>query len=320
MKMFDMKGIIQLASDTFSLQYHARARLLLEFKACLEAFGLSSSFYEALATHDAVISGSFVLWFLDDARKSKAIKDVDVFVGRGRLDDFLVSLHQMFDARLIVLSSTTRPRSEQETAASMGHDIHYYTNSAILSVVRLRLEGLNGESTYVDVVESTMESSLAPILAFDLSHLRACLLSEGYFDFHPVWHRGMKTYVGPAAFSHTEDHSLLPGAQTLFDKYQSLGYDIVDRSTVVVMEDEEGHVCYDSYSCPLTLRSTTDGGVRFVPFTELAATRLFSDHLAILGRPPIRWRHGGCCAKSGSTVERPEVYEEEWTESGSPLV
>lgn len=91
----------------------------------------------------------------------------------------------------MVLSCSARPGKNVLTNASMGVDKHYYKNRAVASVSRLCLASGKGHFVHVDIVESISGSPFAPILLFDLSHLRAAVWKEGFVDFHPRW-RGEK--------------------------------------------------------------------------------------------------------------------------------
>ncbi len=318
-RRFNRTATLRLATDNLTIQYHARVKLLADLLAAFDGFGIPSQFYNVMAQHDAVVSGSFVLWFLDQFSSQADVHDIDIFIARGKLDDFLLAIHNLPPIELVVLSSTTRPGAHDPTAATMGQDITYYDNAGIQSVVRLRVENTNGKFCNLDIVESVSASPFSPILYFDLSHLRVALSSNGLFEFHPDWHQGNKSYVGPNTVKLNQKLPHPSYIDAFFKKYLDRGYILEDLSTSAVAPANDEHICYRSFSCPLTVRRTTDDGVRFVPFTETAAVQCTTGPPTILTQPPLQWRHGGRCFLSLTGPHTPQVSEEEWCESGSPI-
>lgn len=156
-----------------------------------------------------------------------------------------------------------------------------------------------------------------PILCFDLSHLRVAVSGEGIYEFHPNWHINEKTFAGARGQALTELGEPHYHTEKFFEKYERRGYKIVNED---VFKAFEGHSCYTSDLCPLTLRSTTDEGVRFVPFTDAAAISASVGPMKLLHSPVVYWKHGGRCGGNEGDREAPSIYDSNGIVGTSTLV
>lgn len=103
------------------------------------------------------------------------------------------------------------------------------------------------------------------------------------------------------------DGTILPSSEYFLSKYERRGYEVVPPMSMELTPGDEGHSCYVSTSCPLTMRSTKDDGVRYVPLTEEAAVGCLSKVPCVLGDAELQWRHGGMCRFSEGVWEMAEA-------------
>lgn len=305
---FCIKDVLPLATDEMSIQFHARKKLRRRLEDCLDdVFDGFSGVLDVLETEGAVISGQFALWFLEETAAREGLKEVDIFVRNGGLDEMVLSLQWVCRADAVVVSWTSRPGAEEEDVGQMGRDDGYYQNLGINSVVRMLLENEEGEELFVVIVEAVGTSPLTPILFFEPVTLRLALSSDALIVFHRdgCWRKAAPLPTGTSVFFPSYD-----AVET-----ESGGFEVGDG-----MVKDEGHICYGSRSCPLTIRRTTDEGVWYIPFTEKAAVLAISAHSSLLSAPIVRWRGGGDCISSAGEAMKLEVVEEETCESGSPVV
>ncbi|KLO07863.1 hypothetical protein SCHPADRAFT_909073 [Schizopora paradoxa] len=170
-------------------------------------------------------------------------------------------------------------------------------------MARVIFETRSGGVCNMDILESISRSAIMPIAKFDLTHLRRGISFEGFFDLHPHWHDGRQTFTSPRATG-----SLPPGNTTVsfLQKYRERGYVV---KTEGVVQGMKKHECEASVQCPLTVRNTGDGGVRFVPFTEEGAIRAASSTTDILREPVVYWRHGGRCEHHAGEAVNASVFD-----------
>jgi len=319
-------SVLQLATTDITIPFYARTKLLHNFKSALTFVGLPEEFYGALEQQKAVISGSFVPHLLKQEPHSRwqaeSPHDVDVYVGLGQLADFVHAINQLPHSNIIGfihVRPTDGPAHDQVAYDEHGALLQgvqgepFYNNVAIASMVRLTLITNGVTRCKLDIIESKSTSPLMPILLFDLSHLRCALTSEGLFIFHSDWHTdNCNTYVNPRVHNFEGQQGALNlHTQQFFHKYELRGFRILDPTTQDQTPGHAGHICYTSTSCPLTLRSTNDSGVQFVPFTDNAALTSLSETHPLLTNPILRWRHGGRCNASLQAWEESDVYEEQ---------
>lgn len=314
MKKFDRKGVLKLATDKLTIPYHARTCLRRDLHSAFDSLGLPTGFIDVIKARNAVVSGSFVPAFMDPnfcdtwGGMPYIPSDVDVYVAKNELESTLVSFNDLQGANMVVLSSATRPTDAEEDLIPGIRDAAFYNNAAIDAITRIRLDNETGKRCFVDVIESKSASPFMPVLLFDLSHLRVAITAHGFFEFHPEWHNENKSYAGPKVHTLTDDQHLLPHTRAFFTKYERRGLHIVDSEPFQTPQSGH-HVCYSSTICPLTLRSTLDEGVRFVPCTEDAAIQAATSVPPILQDPIVYWRHGGKCAGTPGAWEDPVIFD-----------
>lgn len=95
------------------------------------------------------------------------------------------------------------------------------------------------------------------------------------------------------------------------DKYERRGFTVIYPTNDGETPGENDHYCFISTSCPLTERRTTDGGVRYVAFTEAAALRVLTEKPDVLSKPELVWCHGGRCAQKPGQWETAKAFERE---------
>lgn len=318
---FDRRALMEVATSNLTLPYYARAKLMRDFKAALQRMGLPAEFYYVLKRHDGVISGSFVPFFLkrtgDDGwqKNDQDVHDVDVYVGHGKAHEFVESLRNMHGVRLSSCSFIHPSNVENDDNEATAENVQngpFYSNPGISLMARLTLVHGEDYTCKLDVVESKSTSPLLPILYFELSHVRQAISAEAIIDFHPQWHGSSAkvTFVSPRVSDYarpTEDYH--PYTRRFLEKYESRGYQVVDLTKAMETPGDISHYCHVSPSCPLTLRSTTDEGVQYVPFTEDAAMKCLSSKPTILSQPVLKWCHGGRCSLDKDVFKGTEVYE-----------
>lgn len=307
---FCIKDVLPLATDVLSVQYYARQRLRRRLVDCLEdVFEGISMVLDVLEEEDAVIAGQFVFWFLEETKAREGLTELDLFVRKGGSDSLVLKLQEMSDVDTVMLSATRRPGPEDEGDGMMGRDGEYYGNEGIFSIVRMRFENTHGDFVTVVVTESVSPSCLTPILYFESTQMKLALAGHAFIAFHskPCSEASGGLVVSTATKlffkTYVPDNDAWPGK--------------LESDVPAAAGD---HICYESDSCPLTYRRTTDSGVLFIPLTEQAAVDLISRVPRALNQPPVRWRVGGECVHS--VGERVDIYvkEEECCESGSPVV
>lgn len=327
-RRFDHRALLSLATTDLTIPFHARAKLLRDFKSALTNVGLPTRFYDILQHHPSVLSGSFVPFFLDGTVHAtpfpainEHIHDVDLYVALGHVDFVIEDIRNMSDCKIVSFYSTRLPKPNENagTYAEDGaflaniQDGPFYDNYTISSMVRMTLERDDGCKCMLDVIESASTSPLMPILLFSLSHLRLALSADGLFEFHPDWHPPSSnvTYVSPRAYERQGDEDVVTyPTEHFLQKYEKRGFKIIHSWQGDETPRNENHECYVSLSCPLTLRNTTDAGVRFVPFTEDAAIRMLQEPHPFQFHPTLEWRHGGTCTKSEGAKEIAIVQEQ----------
>lgn len=306
----DFHGTMNLALADASAPYLARKKLLNAFKDHLRLAGLPTKFFDILEHNNAVLSGSFAQAFLDKdlcfewTKTKPSQRDVDIYVGKGMLDNILHDINSLPGYTVTEKFRTVNPL-EANGPFEDGDDervLPFYENPAIWSMARLTLTASGGRICHMDVVESKSLSPLEPIVAFDLSHLRVGINVNGIFEFHPDWHINPRvSFVSPRVYK-DDGETVQVHQQRFLLKYRLRGYTLID--SIENNSDSAGksvHYCFASVDCPLTMRSTTDAGVKFVPFTEEAALAAMSEKPAILTEPVVYWRHGGFCKNSPGT-------------------
>ncbi|KLO06184.1 hypothetical protein SCHPADRAFT_895663 [Schizopora paradoxa] len=322
LRNFDRKALVNLATDKATMPYLARAKLRDDLLLMLDDVGVPSAgdFYKALGTHNAVLSGSFVACYLDPDFSATwpapvfGPRDVDMYVGKGKLDDMLSAISQLSGGtmQMVSRSEAPTPTLDKDGEVLIG-PVHsrFYNNAAIGAMARIRIRVPGKRSCYMDVMESKSKSALMPIVRFNLTHLRAAISFEGILDLHPEWNHDRKTYASPRVKRSQAvdiDEDFVSPVEKFYSKYRNRGYEVVEGDLV---DDTEPHVCRESTCCPLTLRSTVDLGVRFTPITEEAAIRLCHGPPQLLADPIVYWTHGGKCMYSGDETVDPVVYDSE---------
>lgn len=319
---FERRALLDVASSNHTIPYYARAKLMRDFKAALLHTGLPAEFYYVLKRHDGVISGSFVPFFLKHNKDEgwdgagSEVHDVDVYVGSGKALEFVESLRNMNGVNLstcFVVHPSNVENDNNEAAAVNVEDGPFYNNPGISMMARITLVHGEDYSCKLDIVESRSASPLLPIMFFELSHVRLGISAEAIIDLHPQWHDPSEkvTFVSPRVMQYAKStNTLHPHTQRLIDKYTRRGYRVFGPTTSIEAPGDLNHYCYASPSCPLTMRSTTDEGVLYVPFTEEAAMRALSNKPRILCQPIVKWCHGGRCALNGNhEIVEARAYE-----------
>ncbi|KLO18504.1 hypothetical protein SCHPADRAFT_936175 [Schizopora paradoxa] len=324
LQRLDRRGILGVANLEATLSHFARAMLREDVVVNLSEAGIPSpnGFYEMLGQHDAVISGSFVPSFLDPelarswTTEEVSVGDVDVYIGKGKLDIVLNALADLPGADMEILERHAAPPptvNEDGTVSNGGRDLVFYTNTAIHAMASVRFMDENGKVGYMDVVESKSASAFLPIVRFNLTHLRAGLTFDGYVNMHPTWSEGRRTFASEHVQTPPTDALNDLMAQGLrytgwLDKYRRRGYDVRDEGVVKGIKQ---HECFSSVDCPLTTRNTCDEGVQYIAYSERGAIEACSGPPRWLRDPVVYWRHGGRCEWGGEASATAKVYDSE---------
>ncbi|KLO06188.1 hypothetical protein SCHPADRAFT_895667 [Schizopora paradoxa] len=288
LKLFTNAEVLELATDHLSIHFHARRKLRKEFEDVLEAANFDPHFLEEVNEVDGVITGD-VIDLLLSSRSSQAGKTDAALIEGG-----LRSVEICVPAGALVefvgdLRHANANIAEHFISASRDENVNEEEEEG--------LQRLRSEFFANPAVSSVAELSLTSTLD---STVRVVVIESKYRSaLAPILHKRAasdrraicKDGLFDFEYRAEEPSCPLPGF----------------RNRGGIEAEDFRHTCFHSLRCPLTWRSTLDSGVRFVPFTESAALAILERVPKLLAQPPMRWRIG-------------VMYEEEWCESGFPIL
>ena len=152
----------------------------------------------------------------------------------------------------------------------------------------LRDESIGREepSIFLHVVSSISDNPLPPIFLFNSTHTMNFISSSGIFVGYSALSSAGK---GLANYNTGED---LEGqkVQHLTTTHATCGFTVSSRLSSLISED---HICGLDFSCPLTIRSTIDGGTLFAPIDPTHPLRRGDMNIGALmwsiGAPPCHF-------------------------------
>ena len=160
----------------------------------------------------------------------------------------------------------------------------------------------------VDIIESISNSSLYPILHFDLTLVQNAISASG-----------LAVYYADLTFKNvalvTPFHSHKPAwnveamksrVATRVDKYSRRGFNILRDLQMSPEPEITSHACFTSSVCPQALRNSEDSGVYFMPFSPMGDEEISSAKSAGCGT--IMWRCGGPACKEDGEAFNPCVF------------
>ena len=121
----------------------------------------------------------------------------------------------------------------------------------------LKDEGIESP-IFLHVIESIMDNHLEPIFQFPSTHIMNFITSNGIFVAYSALTSAAKGLVNYSLGGELERRRIQQVAKT----HTAHGFTVLADFPKLI---SEGHVCGLDFSCPLTIRSTIDGGTTFVP-------------------------------------------------------
>jgi hypothetical protein len=130
-----------------------------------------------------------------------------------------------------------------------------------------RVHCLHKQNLSVDVITSTSQSAIMPILHFHSTVVMNWISQDGIFSVYPKLtcsHRGL---INPLSFTHNQFVPALPaaGARSALKKYFERGFDIRRNPNCW---PGDSHTCSISPSCPIMARNIVDRGTMFISFID----------------------------------------------------
>ncbi|KAH7907428.1 hypothetical protein BJ138DRAFT_1014513 [Hygrophoropsis aurantiaca] len=243
-------------------------------------------FWEELTSVDGVISGSSALSFvLPRWRAGWEAKDLDLFIPRHHKEPIIAFLAR-----------------EGYDVASVSADTYGdLEEQAINQITHLR----NVEKT-IDIIESSTASAIAPIFRFHSSLVMNFFNAQACFCAYPQMTTNHRALINCGRLA-----DYRPGHRSrlmrCWKKYEERGFRFAQvsnvtltqswRLTVPVLEETEPdqrHICKEDFSCPHTVRATTDEGSLLVYFDEGG-----DNHTRPPSRDAMFWHLGGAPCRGG---------------------
>jgi len=233
---------LMLYGATSSVNYKImHEALAARFVDALKPFRLCpNDFIHILHRHWAIVASSFALYIFDPSGVW-FLKDLDIYVPNHRVKHVVKRLraHGYIPIRAVRKASS---RSSYD--------------QPIVSVTTLT----NGDRS-IDVVESTMRSSISPIFQFHLTAVMNYISSTGFFSAYPTLMSAQRSLYNHVHYKgNTPTQALL----SCYTKYRMRGYELHASSKEWADAEGKTHRCQHSFDCPHRIHTLYDPGCLFV--------------------------------------------------------
>src|SRR6267154_1961444 len=264
-----------------------------------------------LKSQKAVISGSIVLYPMISTNFSGTNSnsdhwlpsDMDIYMNNTRspLIDYMIQIEGFK-----LCGEKIRGRDEQYIAPCGIHRVHC----------------LHKQNLSVDVITSTSQSAIMPILHFHSTVVMNWISQDGIFSAYPKLTCSHHGLINPLSFTQNQFVPALPaaGARSALKKYFKRGFDIRRNPNCW---PGDSHTCSISPSCPIMARNIIDRGTMFISFIDDSNgdSKIFIDKPGILPYDHLFilfWYFGGPACTGLQRVcdpfiaQRPNVHDEHY--------